>query len=636
MTPRRRLSLPRSRRRTGAALVAAGAVLAAVAGLSGCGLPSRTEPKYAGPAPSPAAAQAGVKSPPDLGSEKTTKDLVTSFLQSSVGANLGGAGAEPDANKEALDRLRKAMTDTTAATWKPPKPGMTIVRDPIDIEGAGDGRGGEQVVLPLHPVAVLNENGEVVPPASYDDITETYQTVFVGGQLRLSMVPDRLYISESGLKNWYLKQSVYFWESDSDNPRLVPDLRYMPSTLSKAKQVNEIIKWLQNGPGQLLQNVAEKLPDGLTTKENPVFSDSDVRVNLRGTATLRTDAERTRLARQIRWSLPDHKPVKLMIEGQPDNASSDGYDDFNAAIEASEVDQRRFCIVNGSVRTDALGIGVTENPLFAPGGDNTGVVSAAINRQGNKAALVRLVNVGGGKNEQRLYVLSPAALTSPPKYVYVNVAGARLSRPAWITYPFRRLLVSDGSHLFISTDESAQTFETVGLGTGLSTLPITAFSVAPEGRRIAFIADGNLMVAPLLLDNNKISIGQPVQIATTLGDTRAVGWLGETTLAVGGKPSPRSAHPLTPTYSLVAVTIDGAEEDVLPQQLREDTQLEVTQLVAQVNRPDFPQKYSVMFESNGVALRLYSSFSDPLKLEDPTPPSGNQAPRTPTAPFFAD
>src|SRR4051812_40492282 len=117
--------LSRSRRRALAGVVAAVAALASVAGVSGCGLPSRTEPKYAGPAPSPAVAQGGVQSPPRPGDERTTEELITAFLRASVGANLPGAGAEPDANKEAIERMHEFMTGAIATNWAPRKAGVT-------------------------------------------------------------------------------------------------------------------------------------------------------------------------------------------------------------------------------------------------------------------------------------------------------------------------------------------------------------------------------------------------------------------------------------------------------------------------------------------------------------------------------
>ncbi|WP_432979682.1 LpqB family beta-propeller domain-containing protein [Dactylosporangium sp. CA-233914] len=615
------------------------AALLALAALNGCGLPSRTEPKFAGPPQSPAAAQGVVKSPPVPSDDSTASGLLDLFLQSGVGANLGGDGSESDAGKETLDRMRQFMTDQMAARWKPSGGGLVIVRD--DPDKHENQVGGGRVTIPtrLEPIGVIDERGQVTPAQPDDEaITFTYEVATVSGKPRLDVVPqDKLYISETGFKNWYVQQPIYFWATGSDASKLVPDLRYMPSTLSRTKQVSEILRWLNRGPASWLQSgqggqgVAASWPETFDFKDNPVIENDDVKINLGGKAAGKSAAELNRLARQIRWSLPDHKPVLLSIETQPYNTTTDGFEDDNAAVEASEVSQERYAVAGGEVRTVNIPSS-GELPLFAPSDTNKAVVSAALNRSATKAALVRQES----KNEQRLYVSSPdLPVANPPKYVRTDVAGARLSRPAFITYPARRLMISDGARLLVSTDESGRTFEPVAVSSTMS--PITAFAVAPEGRRIAFVAGKALMVAPLQLDNGtgKFSIGAPQEITTTLGSNQAVAWLTETALAVGGKPSPVPAHG-EPAYSLVAITIDGAEERPLPLAPKAASQFEVSALVAHMNNPLESIDYPIMFESNGVARQLYFNATEPLQPKSAAAPQPSSGVELPTAPFFAD
>ncbi|WP_433080394.1 LpqB family beta-propeller domain-containing protein [Dactylosporangium sp. CA-052675] len=628
-----------ARLRRGLAMVATLAAFAVLGG--GCGLPSQTEPRYAGPAQSPAAAQGGQKTPPKPTDGMTSEQLIERFLQASVGANLGGDGGEPDANQEALIRMKGFMVTATAEAWKPQKSGgVVIVRDP-HIEPVPNGNGRDTAEVKLTPLGVLNESGQVTRWTSGTLPTANFSTVLVGGQRRLQDVPtDYIYMSESGLREWYTQQPIYFWSNGGDSPRLVPDLRYMPSSLSPAKQVAETMRWLQRGPGQLLSPVVNKWADAFEVKDNPVLEDSDVKVNLSGKAAGQSKEDLIRLARQIRWSLPDHKPVKLAIETQDFGVDTEGYVDYNPAVEAATVDQSKvYVIVNEAVRSMTLSSGTTENPLFMPGGQNKGVVSAAINRQGSRAALVTKSQTGG-KSEQHLLVSMPdQSVGSAPKYADVGLAAPRLSRPAWISYPVKRLMIADGNQLWVSrTEEGNKEYDPVELG-ATSSAAITAFAVAPEGRRIAFISNRQLMVAPLLYDKdgNKFSIGTVQPVTTSLGDNQAVGWLTETTLAVGGKPSPRSVHPIGvgndgPRYNIVAVTIDGAQEEPLPAFSRTtDAATEVTELVTRVNRPGFPLDYSIVSEANGVAQRMYSTSNDPIPVTpEPNPPA------LVTAPFFAD
>ncbi|WP_433051812.1 LpqB family beta-propeller domain-containing protein [Dactylosporangium sp. CS-033363] len=625
-------------------LIRAGMAAATVAvlALSGCGLPSGTEPKYVSPAQSPAAAQGGQKTPPKPTDGLTSEQLVASFLSASVGANLA-SDAEPDANQEALIRMRGYMTPGAAANWKPTTTkGIVIVRDP-QIKSVGIGNGRENVTLQLQPLGTLTNNGDVRAWAGSPAIEAFYQTVLVGGQRRFDDAPrDQVFISETGLRNWYAQQPVYFWSNDAADARLVPDLRYMPSTLSRAKQVAETVRWLRAGPGQLLGSTVAGVPDSIEFKDTPVIEDNDVKVNLSGKANSQGKDVLSRLARQLRWSLPDHQPVKLSIESQDSaGVDSEGYLNDNPAVEASQVDQTRYIVVNESVRSQIIDSGTPEDPLFVAGPDNTGVVAAALNRQGDRAALVRKSGTGS-KAEQRLYVSADPPVANPPRYEATNIAGPRLSRPAWITYPSKRLMISDGTRLYVSKAANGRELDPVELGT-LSQVPISAFAVAPEGRRIAFVSAGTLMVATLTVDDNgKFSIGAPTQVSTSLGDNQAVGWLTETTLAVGGKPNAKSTHPIAPNiaeprYNLVAVTIDGAQEEPLPQSLtRPEAVSDVTELVCRVNRPGFPMDYPVLYEANGVAQRMFTSSSEAMWPQTGATPATPVPGNNPTSPFFAD
>lgn len=610
------------------------AVLVALLALAGCGLPSHTAPKYAGPARSAAAAPDEVKTPPVPTDANTMSGLLGLYLQSSVGANLDTDGDSNGAGNETQERMRQFMTPDMRKRWAPGQ-NLWIVSDP-EIHDTPTGAG----ELMLHVKGTLNEKGEFKPPPlGTRDIAFKYAVVTTAKGLLLSSVPNDVVLTESGLKQWYDAQPIYFWERGANPRKLVPDLRYMPRTLSATKRVSEVLRWLKAGPGQLLQSVASPWPENFEIKDNPVVDQAtgDVKVNLSGKAAGGNANDLNRLARQIRWSLPgdpaEHK-VTLTIESQPNDATSEGYAADDVAYEraGSNSGSTRFCVSNGVARPVA--IPDDGGPVvLAPGSSNAQVVSAAINQQMDRAALVRQ---SGPKAPQQLYVSDKVVGTGPPKYTEVDSA-PHLGRPAWMSYPVERLLISDGTRLLVSTDESAQAFEQLALSAPQN-LAISAFAVAPEGHRIALIADDGerrLMVAPLQLDNNKLSIGTLQAITTSLGDNQAVGWLSETTLVVGGKPSPAPPSGVLP-YSLVSITVDGAEETALPAGARTASQQEVTAVAVSTNS-FYPSNQSIMVESNGAARNVYYNDIDTLKLSGPplaATPSGAAEAATPTAPFF--
>ncbi|MFG2038405.1 LpqB family beta-propeller domain-containing protein [Dactylosporangium sp. NPDC048998] len=618
-----------ARRRGAAGRTALAAVLGLALGLTGCGLPSRTDPRYAGPPMSAATAQDEAKAPPVPTEVTTASGLLSQFLQSSVGGNLNTDGDQ----KETRDRLRQFMTDDLGPQWNP-EPGLTIVKDPTKIDETSLGNGQFEIKVTLQPIGKLTDSGEFqINTQTPDPIALTYRaTTVAGGQLRLSAVPkpEQLYLTVTGLKDWYDWQPIYFWELGTGHGKLVPDLRYMPRTLLKTRRAAQVLNWLSHGPSQWLQSVAAFVPETFQFKDTPVIEKGTVKVNLNGQAT-KNLGDLTWLARQIRWSLStgsDHPAVRLTIENQTYDISSDGWLDDNVAAGLPTSAPDKYYVSGGTVRAVSSG----GSGLFAPGGLNTQVVSAAINRQGSKAALVRQI----GK-EQRLYVSSDE--DGAPKYEQTEVHDTRLSRPAWMNYPEQRLLISDGTRLWVSTDASARKFDR--LEPSLQIGPISAFAVAPEGHRIALIADGALIVAALEFANNgKLNIRSPQQIYTSLRDNQGVGWLTETTLIVGGGPSPAPLNGVLP-YSLVAITVDGAEEDVLPAgAFRPASQQDVNKVVVRTNNPRDSLSFAwptAMVESNGVAREVYRDSIGPLNLGDSTPtasPSGE--PANPTAPFYPD
>ncbi|MEV6928849.1 LpqB family beta-propeller domain-containing protein [Dactylosporangium sp. NPDC051485] len=627
--------------------------LAAVLALAGCGLPSRTEPKYSGPAHSAAPPAPGNNRPPVPTPASSAIDLVQQFLRASVQGNID-SDDDSSQNRETRDRLRMFMTPAAAQSWTAPADGLVIVRD-MHLEQTQVVNGAYVVEAKITPIGTLNGRGEFDAQQKPDPFTARFVVEStVSGDFRLREAPSELLMTESGFKDWYEWQPIYFWEANGSSAKLVPDMRYMPTTFSAVKQVIEVMRWLKLGAGPWLGGVVKGLPDNVESKDSPVVDSASqtVKVNLSGKAAGVDDLSRSRLARQIRWSLREHPRVQLTIEGQTVPADSEaGFTDDNVAYTQATTPlsadkPEKFCVVNGSARAVVIPQ-AGETPLFAPGGANAQVVSAAINRQLNRAALVRQVS----KTEQSLVVGEIGSVAGPPVYRETNLQRvAHLSRPVWINYPSQRLLVSDGEQLWAGTDVNSTTLEKVFQGGVATPQAITAFAVAPEGHRIALIAGGNLMVASLQLTNdNKLSMGPLRPITTTLGDTQGVAWLTETTLVVGGKPSAPQPNSFkgtpVPPYSVVGITLDGADETPLPLgDNRQASQQEINAVVARLGNPlsTLTQSWrnmpiSVMVEVNHVAREVFRDTIDPLNVVGPDPgQSPSAGPATPTSPFYPD
>ena len=88
--------------------------------------------------------------------------------------------------------------------------------------------------------------------------------------------------------------------------------------------------------------------------------------------------------------------------------------------------------------------------------------------------------------------------------------------------------------------------------------------MAPDGRRIALIVGNKAMIAALRIENGKLRLGEQRLVANSLGDNQAIGWITETTLAIGGRANPESSSFTAGSYSLVTTSIDGTGEMPLP------------------------------------------------------------------------
>jgi hypothetical protein len=212
-----------------------------------------------------------------------------------------------------------------------------------------------------------------------------------------------------------------------------------------------------------------------------------------------------------------------------------------------------------------------------------------------------------------------------------------MSRPVWINRPsVQALVVADGRLYSAPPPVPGSTAEVEAVNLPLPAdlpRPVTALSVSPDGRRIAFIAGGQVVIAPLKLDN-PITVGEasPSTIRTDLAVQKAVAWSAETKLLVGGTPVKDTKN------ALFEITINGAGQEPVPPEGTGNYSIEVLSV-----RPASPtgSPQLAMLDANGTAFRVYAAEIQPLKLGGPSPapsPSTSTGPTEQhlTAPFFLD
>ena len=613
-------------RRPGTVPAALLVVVAVLAGLAGCGVP-RSGPAVVvrDAARGGAANDSTAVTRPSPDGVTDAQDLVGRYLRVAAGGNEVSQD-QPDAMDKAVRWARKFMTDAAADSWQPGSE-ITVVRAVLN--PAVPTPTGIRVQVILQPVGALDAKGIIEPRPGLPSQTWPFTVVPAsrgGAGLRIANPPPGLLLSTDGLSSLYDVQPIYFW--DSAQTELIPDLRYVSRFLLPANRLVEQISWLLGGPSDYLRQAVQPVPSAIKVKDRPVLEANApaaaIRVNLVVSAAS-VQPSLSRFVTQLKWSVrPLAGPVELQIEGQnqdvqlPSNLIT-----VNPAVPPDgQHDPPRFCVVGGQVRQ--LG----GDPLAMPSLDadaNNGVVSAGI--LGGAQPEVALVRTDG-PGRVRLWLGAYERNTRLARYVGTDVAASTMSQPVGVATDDGPLFLvaADGRLMGVPVSGPAQDHTPPGVG------PVTAVSVAPDGRRLAFVAGGRPYVAVLELDG-AISVSQPVPVDAGLSDASGIAWSREEWVVVAGRLAAQTA--------LVEVSLDSAMSD--PLQLRNLSGLAVSRVVAQpvahFDPPPGGDRGLIMLEAGDRVYRVYSESVElttdtPAPVASPSPSPGAAKEPPPAAPFF--
>jgi hypothetical protein len=585
----------------------AGALLPA--GLAGCGIPDQTEVQVDGSGP---AAEAGALNgsparPPTPTDSAEPGAFIENYLRAAA------AGEREQAYSRVKDfvapEARRRLTEKQSSEIQ-----LTVVRlrEKPEVTPPNN-QGTSKVTVKVQQVGVLRADGTLAPPGANETeyVFQLRRAEPAGAALLLTDVPNDLLISDKALHEYYRSRTIYFWNSDQS--RLVPDLRYLPSSVPTERRVTEVVKWLTGGPSDWLAKGVTRLPDGTRPINNATGSDGHWEVDLAMPAA--DDKRLARLATQLAWSLPELSgQLDLKIQNQK-RLSVDLEQERTAhvAYPAGAV-PARFSVYDGAVRPLAIGNEPRVGVPLAPDA-NKNVVSAAVARADDQvlAALV----VAGADGRQRLRV------GSGPDPVTVFNTNSRtfgtIGRPTWLRsldkgHP-AGLVAADGK-LYRFDDAAAMNQVPLAVPG-----PVVAVAGSLDGHRIALVSGGNLFVAAVSVDGGVISVGQPRPLVSLLTAVTAVDWVAENELVLAGNEADRPA--------IHQLTVDGAQE--IP--LKTNIGAEVTQLAAYPGGAvgGLPS-LSYMYEANRAAFR--NNPFDIIKREQVLDvPAGSRA-TNPTAPFF--
>jgi lipoprotein LpqB-like beta-propeller protein len=613
------------RRQVLRALLLGGAGLALPAG---CGVPSGGSAIVDGPGPpyDPVGGQQG--KPPDPADADSPTKLVELFL-----AAVAGPIDTSDLRAAAKDRARKFLTADAAKSWQPLDQ-VTVVR--VDqVSTATSGRDATTVVAMLQPVGVMTpQHGDVVHDANLPSASVRVEFTVVPNPDRSGFLinsgpdalPPGLMLSTAALdEQYFTPQVIYFWDNNKHD--LIPDLRYVPRAgVPVSQQRAYIVRWLIGGPSELISSVAtEVIPEDTNLSLPNVLTESNrLVVNLVGVLQ---GVDLAKVMSQLRWSLqPGYPlsapPIQLEIASRPQqvDGSAAPYEADNPAdSESRDLDPQPFCVVGGQVNPVDGGYAVP--PVLA--GVNRYVLRAAVSRDRLQAALVC--------SDLRMW-LGVATKAGGVSYTDSGLGGGKWSRPQYLPSGKRVLVAVDGT-LRAVTGPGA--YSTVMAS-------VTAFSVSPDGYRIAFVSGGELSVGGLRDAGERLSVTNPRPLDPGLKEVTGVAWTRMDRLIVSGLRSDG-------LYGLAEISIDGA---ILIPWTGSTFKSRIASVVAYPKLPSqLPGSGPVLVQTVGAsgnldageAFRVFaSSQAKPLDTQAPSPqpsPSPSGVPVTkppPTAPFYVD
>jgi hypothetical protein len=404
----------------------------------------------------------------------------------------------------------------------------------------------------------------------------------------------------------------------------VPELRYLPakSPVVYATQVVNLLLGREPAPW-ITPAVDSRVVANATLQDALVGVDpntGEYSVNLAPAAG--GSKQLPLLAAQLRMSignagpqdLGDPPPLELLVAGQAP-VIDDGSDFRGLAknFAQARTSAQAYMIDNGKVRPanfDLEGnLSLVVDKDLSPtlqNPANASAVLAAVARDPHNVAIV-----SGAEGKQSLTVIRDRAAAK------VTIKDATsFMRPSWLVTPDNSLLVGANGKLWL-IDSGNRPHQVSGAS------GVTAFAVAPDGRRVAYVSGGRLFLAILTPTGSPtLTPGQPVNMAAWLETVTTVTW------------GPSAYNLLVAGGSRVVVCDIYGNNAVKEVDAKLGTS--VTQLASFATDafvPNVALQPGPMMEAGGRVYTTSRAFDDTTKTSDPL-----QTPQKTglTAPFFSD
>jgi hypothetical protein len=405
---------------------------------------------------------------------------------------------------------KEFLTAKAARSWDPTK--SALIREkpanPQDI-------GGNDLSYTVSTKASVDALGVYTEQATDSNQTLDYSFTKVGGQWRISQLPNGIVLSRDNFENSFSEYPLYFF--DPDFRYLVPDVRFFPNGSGVA---DRIVNALLSGPSAWLQGgvVATAFPANVKVGSPVVVKNASARVDFSSTAASAGNLVRARMLRQLQESLQDAfiTNVSMTAHGAP----------------VSFPDSQQLTTTTAAAANSAPLILAGKQFGYSPRMESLGPISAEVAALRGSAATLD----HAGTNA--------AVLTQKGVYLVAATGSAKLldSRPGLIAPS----IDASGFVWTVPASDASAIDATSADGVAhpiASTIPgrstIVSLDVSHDGTRLlAYIATSSgpqLIVAGILRRAGvPTSLGPPLELPVSSAEPIDATWVDPTTVAALG------------------------------------------------------------------------------------------------------
>lgn len=572
------------RRRTSlAAVLALGATWAA----SACGIPSDKAPEIIGDAPSDFDQSSGIDTEV-YGPTTKPEETVENYLKAAAG--------DPDGRDDRLN----AFTGGAEHEFSDPAEGIDLLADTKVLLESSSGLDAATVTVTGSVVGTYLPNGSVrmnPAPRAYEESFTLQREGDVQDVWQISMPPNQAMLDYLHFTAVYEEAPLYFRAGPQD--LLVPDLRWIFADLDVEADRRLRLGWLLLGPSEFVSVAARSaIPEGTSGRTTTTDGEAGVELTTLG-ATVEEDAARA-IAAQIAWSLGLDADFTLTIDGgEVFRGSLENWRNWNAIPTPAELSETGYFIAEDMVWEYSDQQVATDSPTHPwVGFTLEGLQQVAVGPGDDIAAIVQVsgtdtLQIGEGAD----------AMT-----VMAGLSGD-LADPQWLSGS-AVIVVDDGTPTAVDIGSGA--IQPLAVGNA-----VTSLALAADGRRLAFVEDGLVWIAPLSIDaDGNIQAGDRRPVGLDIADVTDVAWSSENYLWVAG---------VRGDQRLFMVAIDNSRTDPQDWTLG----LDIAQIAANPADPvesSLNRGEPVLVIANATLYRVYSS--GPVEVQNGDQPVAATAPFT--------